>query len=84
MKPTYGLSEEEIERMLVESIEHAEEDVSQRFILEWRVEGDRILGSLESAFTLDGELLTPGGARQDRGADARPAARRWTGPTTSP
>ncbi len=59
VKATYGLGEEEIERMLVESIEHAEEDVSERFLVEWRVEGDRILSSLESAFQLDGELLSP-------------------------
>jgi molecular chaperone HscA len=59
VKPTYGLGEEEIEKMLVESIEHAEADVTERFVVEWRVEGDRILGSLESAFRLDGELLTP-------------------------
>jgi molecular chaperone HscA len=57
VKPTYGLGEDEVERMLVESIEHAEEDVTERFIREWRVEGDRILGSLESAFRVDGELL---------------------------
>jgi molecular chaperone HscA len=59
VKPTYGLSEEEVEEMLVESIEHAEEDVSERFVREWRVEADRILASLESAFRMDGELLAP-------------------------
>ncbi len=58
VKPTYGLSEEEVERMLVESIEHAAEDVTERFLVEWRVEGDRIVASLESAFKLDGELLS--------------------------
>ncbi len=58
VKPTYGLTEEEVEAMLVESIEHAEEDVTERFLREWRVEADRILGSLESAFRLDGELLS--------------------------
>jgi molecular chaperone HscA len=57
VKATYGLSEEEVERMLVESIEHAEEDVSERFVREWRVEADRILASLEAAFRMDGELL---------------------------
>jgi molecular chaperone HscA len=57
VKATYGLGEEEIEAMLVESIEHAESDVTERFIREWRVEGDRILASLESAFHVDGELL---------------------------
>ncbi len=59
VKPTYGLSEDEVERMLVDSIEHAAEDVSERFLREWRVEGERILSSLASAFRLDGELLAP-------------------------
>ncbi|HET9555350.1 MAG TPA: Fe-S protein assembly chaperone HscA, partial [Anaeromyxobacteraceae bacterium] len=58
VKATYGLGEEEVEAMLVESIEHAEQDVTERFIREWRVEGDRILASLESAFEVDGELLS--------------------------
>jgi molecular chaperone HscA len=58
VKPTYGLGEEEVERMLVESIEHAEADVTERFVREWRVEGDRILSSLQAAFDLDGELLS--------------------------
>jgi molecular chaperone HscA len=60
VKPTYGLSEEEVEAMLFESIEHAEEDVSERFVREWRVEADRILASLEGAFRMDGELLSAG------------------------
>ncbi len=59
VKPTYGLSEEEVERMLVESVEHAAEDVSARFLSEWRVEGERLIASLESAMRLDGELLRP-------------------------
>ncbi len=59
VKPTYGLSEEEVEAMLVESIEHAEEDVTERFLVEWRVEGERIVAALETAFQVDGELLTP-------------------------
>jgi molecular chaperone HscA len=58
VKPTYGLGEEEVEAMLVESIAHAEEDVTERFLREWRVEGDRILASLEPALRLDGELLS--------------------------
>ncbi len=57
VKATYGLGEEEVEQMLVESIEHAEADVTERFVREWRVEGERILSSLQSAFDVDGELL---------------------------
>ncbi len=59
VKATYGLSEDEVERMLVESIEHAGEDVAERFLVEWRIEGERIIQSLESAFQVDGELLSP-------------------------
>jgi len=58
VKPTYGLSEEEVEAMLIESIEHAEADVEARFLREWRVEGERLLASLEASFASDGELLT--------------------------
>jgi molecular chaperone HscA len=58
VKATYGLGEDEVEAMLIESIEHAEADVTERFIREWRVEGDRLLASLESAFGVDGELLS--------------------------
>jgi molecular chaperone HscA len=57
VKATYGLGEDEVEAMLIESIEHAEQDVTERFTREWRVEGDRILSALEGAFAVDGELL---------------------------
>jgi molecular chaperone HscA len=58
VKPTYGLSDEEVERMLVESFEHAGDDVAERFLAEWRVEGERLAAGLESAFAVDGELLS--------------------------
>ena len=75
VKPTYGLGEAEVEAMLVESIEHAEADVTERFIREWRVEGERILSSLESAFAVDGELLkaTERGAIEQKMAGLRQA-----------
>jgi molecular chaperone HscA len=58
VKATYGLGEAEVEAMLIESIEHAEADVTERFVREWRVEAERILASLQSAFAVDGELLS--------------------------
>jgi molecular chaperone HscA len=57
VKATYGLSEEDVERMLIEGLEHAGEDVEQRFLAEWRVEGARVLEALETALRLDPELL---------------------------
>jgi molecular chaperone HscA len=68
VKATYGLSEEEVERMLIESIEHAEADVEARFLREWRVEGERLAQNLESSFAADGELLSP---EERRAIDAR-------------
>jgi molecular chaperone HscA len=60
VKPTHGLGEDEIERMLVESLAHAEDDVTERFLREWRLEGERLLGALDDALRSDPDLLAPG------------------------
>jgi molecular chaperone DnaK (HSP70) len=52
--PSWGLTDEEIERMLRESIEHAEEDVSARLLLEARTEADMILKATEKALAEEG------------------------------
>jgi molecular chaperone HscA len=57
VRPTFGLSEAEVEAMLVESLQHAEEDVAERFLREARVEGERVLAALEAALREDGDLL---------------------------
>ncbi len=59
VKPTYGLSEEQIEKMLFDSYEYAEEDLKARLLAEARVESDRILSALERALAVDGRLLSP-------------------------
>src|SRR5262249_22229304 len=59
-KQSYGLPEEEIERMLRESYEHADEDVRARLLIEQRVEADRILGATRAALAADGDLLEGG------------------------
>ncbi len=43
VKPSYGLTDEEIERMLEESFEHAEEDVRQRLLIEARTDAESLL-----------------------------------------
>jgi molecular chaperone HscA len=58
VKPSYGLAEGEVERMLLESAEHAEEDVKARQLAEQRVEAERILGALDGAMADTPELLT--------------------------
>ena len=58
VKPSYGLSDEEVERMLIESFEHAEDDLARRNLLIERVEADRILAATRAAFVSDAASLT--------------------------
>lgn len=59
VKPSYGLSDEEVERMLVESFEYAEEDLARRNLAVERVEAERILQATRQAFVTDAALLEP-------------------------
>ena len=47
VKPTYGLTDEQVEQMILESFDYAEEDFRQRQIIEARSEAENILGALE-------------------------------------
>jgi len=60
VKPSYGLTEEEMERMLEESIDHAEDDVRQRQLREARVEADVILAATRQSLATHGPVLVPG------------------------
>jgi molecular chaperone HscA len=60
VKPSYGLDDAEIERMLLDAYEHAEGDVSARALREARVEADRILQATRAALQVDEALLEPG------------------------
>jgi molecular chaperone HscA len=57
VKPSYGLSDDEVTRMLSESFGHAEDDMAARALREARVDAERLLGAIESALAADGELL---------------------------
>jgi len=59
VKPSHGLSDDEIERMLLSSIEHAEEDVLARMLIDNRVESQRILKATEKQLEQNGDLLAP-------------------------
>jgi molecular chaperone HscA len=47
VKPTYGLTDQEVEQMLIDSIQHAKEDVSQRLLIEARTEGEQMVYTVE-------------------------------------
>ena len=57
VKPSYGLSDGEITRMLRDSFEHARDDVHLRALREQQVEGSRMVESVRAALAQDGDLL---------------------------
>ena len=58
VKPTYGLSEAEIERMIEDSFTYAEADVETRMLIEARNEADTVLTHAGRALRQGGELVT--------------------------
>jgi molecular chaperone HscA len=58
VKPSYGLTDEEVERMLIDSYENAEEDLRNRQLVSERVEAARILAATRDAMERDPELLS--------------------------
>jgi molecular chaperone DnaK (HSP70) len=70
VKPSYGLTDVEIERMLEESIDFAEEDVRQRQLREARVEADIILRATRDSLRTRADAIQPGEAESIRGAMA--------------
>ena len=57
VKPSYGLADADIERMLRDSFTHAKEDVHARALAESRVDGQRLVEATRSAVQADGHLL---------------------------
>jgi len=56
VKPSYGLSDGEIEQMLKASMEHASDDVQKRALAEQKVEGSRVVEAISSALEADGDI----------------------------
>lgn len=57
VKPSYGLSDEQIAKMLQDSFTTAEADIKARALTEARVDADRMLIATQSALDADGDLL---------------------------
>ena len=58
VKPSYGLSDDQMADMLRDSLTYAREDMEKRLLLESRVEAERVLLALNAALKADGPLLT--------------------------
>jgi molecular chaperone HscA len=59
VKPSYGLDDEAVERMLIEALDHGEEDFEKRRLVDARVESERVLLATEKALAADADLLEP-------------------------
>ena len=49
VKPTYGLTDEQVESMILDSFDHAEDDFAKRLLIEARNEAETILSAVERA-----------------------------------
>ena len=74
VKPSYGLTDEQIERMLEDSIDHAEEDVVARLLAEARTDAETVLRQTERALGDSATLLE--GDEEERIRAAMAALRR--------
>jgi molecular chaperone DnaK len=71
VKPTYGLSEADVERMVEDSFTYAEADVEARLLIETRNEADTVITHVERALTQGRSLI---GKEEQRTIDAALAA----------
>jgi molecular chaperone HscA len=60
VKPSYGLDDETVERMLLEALDHGESDLKLRRLAEHRVEAHRIVEATKKALAVDSDLLEDG------------------------
>ena len=60
VKPSYGLTDDEVERMLEESIDFAEEDVAARLLAESRTEAATLVRQIERTLGESAAVLEPG------------------------
>jgi len=56
--PSYGLTDETVEKMLIDSITHAKSDVEQRMLIEARSEGEQLVYTAERFIEKHGTFLT--------------------------
>ena len=59
VKPTYGLTEEQVERMVEDSFTYAEADVNARLLIETRTEAETVMNHVERALRQAGRLAGP-------------------------
>jgi molecular chaperone HscA len=71
VKPTHGLTDHEIEQMLLDSIEHAEDDIHARQLREQQIAADQILHDARKQLAAFADLLPDDERRDVEAAMAR-------------
>ncbi|HEY1023878.1 MAG TPA: Hsp70 family protein, partial [Sphingobacteriaceae bacterium] len=66
VKPTYGLTDDEVEKMLLDSVTHAKDDVSQRMVIEARTEGEQMVYTAERFVEKNAAFLSEDENRKTR------------------
>ena len=80
VKPSYGLSDDEIARMLADSVAQADSDARARMLREQQVEARQLVESVQAALAADGDLLDADERKRVDDCLSAPPARRncWT------
>ena len=73
MKPSYGLTDEQVEQMLLDSFEHAEADFAARLLIEAKNEAESVVNATEKTFRSPefAEVAQRARARASRSASSR-------------
>jgi molecular chaperone HscA len=71
VKPSYGLDDSTVEQMLLDALDHGEEDLTRRRLAESRVEAQRILAATKKGLDADADLLAAGERARIEGACAK-------------
>jgi len=58
VKPTYGITDDQVEQMLMDSITHAKDDVAQRMLIEARTEGEQMVYVVERFLQKNSDYLS--------------------------
>ena len=74
VKPSYGLTDSEVDSMLRDSMDHAKDDMEARRLREQQVEADRVLEAIQAALSQDGDVFL--NAEERAGIDAATGALR--------
>lgn len=58
VKPAYGLTDDEVEKMLLDSVTHAKDDIAQRMVIEARTEGEQMVYTVERFIAKNSSFLS--------------------------